>query len=422
MEKEEVIQKRKCIICLEEKPTTEFTPEHVFPSAMGGGIIIYNVCAKCNTDLGVLVDQPLLRHEMVSYYRNLFNLTRNETERKGSIPNPFKNARIESNGKTYIFGFKNNKPSAQVIDKLEMRTDEETGILIGNLTIASDKMDSVDDILKKLARRQGYEITEYTIGKKEVYPNETLTIVINAENNRFIFGCLKIAYESMCHFFPNYVEHEMAGRIRSVLRTGNVPESLADLLNETHGPLMDHYEKLFSKIQGLREYHHATILENVNGVGLVCAVKIFSWFYPVLVAKDLNYIPEGRHILIYNDASSRQFSSNMLHRYTDVSFTTETQGLNSQEFEFLQVCRENSFKRFDRVHIYNNKGHVVFTDPIDFAQFVMAEPSKHFRWSDHEFKVDFNPTNYLVRFNKFNKYLKILGMKINREIILQLIT
>lgn len=57
-----------CIIC--HRDGVDLSDEHVIPDAIGGYYHIYNVCKKCNSNLGDHVDIHLLKQWMIIGARN----------------------------------------------------------------------------------------------------------------------------------------------------------------------------------------------------------------------------------------------------------------------------------------------------------------------------------------------------------------
>jgi hypothetical protein len=52
----------RCIFCLCEKHDSQLSKEHVFPEAIGGTMIIREVCKPCNDYLGHSIDTYLTNH------------------------------------------------------------------------------------------------------------------------------------------------------------------------------------------------------------------------------------------------------------------------------------------------------------------------------------------------------------------------
>jgi hypothetical protein len=72
-----------CIFCLKEKSASE---EHVFPEAIGGGLVIDRVCRDCNSDLGTTADARVSNHPLVLLARSQLGIA----GKRGGIPDPFR--------------------------------------------------------------------------------------------------------------------------------------------------------------------------------------------------------------------------------------------------------------------------------------------------------------------------------------------
>lgn len=56
----------RCIYCDKDKPSSEFSLEHIFPDSMGGKLCsdlfkTRNVCRQCNSTMGMFVDGPVIK-------------------------------------------------------------------------------------------------------------------------------------------------------------------------------------------------------------------------------------------------------------------------------------------------------------------------------------------------------------------------
>lgn len=82
-----------CIIC--HRDGVDLSDEHVIPDAIGGYYHIYNVCKKCNSNLGDHVDIHLLKQWMIIGARNNKRLV----GKTNKLPNPLVgDGIIEDNG------------------------------------------------------------------------------------------------------------------------------------------------------------------------------------------------------------------------------------------------------------------------------------------------------------------------------------
>lgn len=79
-----VIDIFRCIICLKELPREMANEEHIFPEALGGMLVIREVCRECNSHLGRFVDKPLVDNWLMQAKRMLLGLP----GKSGRVPNP----------------------------------------------------------------------------------------------------------------------------------------------------------------------------------------------------------------------------------------------------------------------------------------------------------------------------------------------
>lgn len=408
----------KCITCLNFKPIEEFNEEHIFPSAIGGAMTLHNVCKKCNTNLGRIVDQPFLAHQLVAYYRNRFNIARDDNRRKGDVPNPLKGTITDSKGLKHIIKFKDNVPQSEVIETLKFETDE-SGRLIGKVTIPKEKLEDLDAIIKKLAKRQGYALIDYTIIKEEIHPRESLSIDVDSPNNVFILGCMKIAYESVSHLFPFYLEDEISGWLRDALFTKNINEEFKQMLDGNNGVLMDRYEQIFNKIQGLQPIHHAVLIENIEGIGLVCCVRIFNWFYPIIMSKEMNLVPSGQFIFLYNDAIQRQHASNIQQAFPTTNISVDMNSVSELSQNEIRNQGEEIFKNENGViNVFGVNNEVIYETPVALCIDTLNKYGRGFSWLERNFNIDVAQKGYKLKL-KNGECIKLLSVTTERQIILQ---
>lgn len=70
-----------CIICLRDLAIAEQTVEHIFPYAIGGMLVLPEMCKPCNDRLGKYVDAGLVHHQSIRFpRRNLGLLGRSRQE------------------------------------------------------------------------------------------------------------------------------------------------------------------------------------------------------------------------------------------------------------------------------------------------------------------------------------------------------
>jgi len=119
----------KCIICKENKFSTNFTKEHIFPDSIGGNITLDCVCKICNDLLGSSVDSKLTNHELVQLIRLALKIP----GKSGKIPNPLGEAYIAGTQEKirYVFdNFGNPKELQQVSSKVDIELEDDGALNI----------------------------------------------------------------------------------------------------------------------------------------------------------------------------------------------------------------------------------------------------------------------------------------------------
>lgn len=408
-----------CIFCLNEKLLTEFNEEHIFPSALGGAIIINNLCKKCNSDFGRTIDQPFLSHPAVLYYRNIYDLTRNDGRRKGFVPNPIKTTHTDKHGNRYRAVFKDKKLSAEVIEKLTFEHDSNTNKFIGKITVSKENVDNIDEIIRKHAKRQGLDITEYQITSKELKPYDEFKVTVDADNNTFIFGCLKIAYEIIMNLYPKYQFDSMFELIRKSLREVSFQRRYKKIQERNHKELMLRYDNIFKKIKGIEAIHHCILIENVKGIGLVCCVRVFNWFYPVVLSLNAKIVKEGEVVFIYNHALERNYASNIYAINSNIKLTVETTGLPSEIIQSIKNGEERLFCDSEGfTSIYNSDGQLAFQTPDMICDAKSIKNDNYENWFGKGIEVNLYEENLFLKTYKGLK-VRLLGITIDREMVLQ---
>ncbi|MEH2392124.1 MAG: HNH endonuclease [Nostoc sp.] len=159
----------QCIICKENKSSTNFTKEHIFPDSIGGNITLNCVCKICNDLLGSSVDSKLTNHELVQ----LIRLDLKIPGKSGKIPNPLSEAYIAGTQEKirYVFdNFGNPKELQQVSSKvdIELEDDGALNIHIKAYTKPGDEADrrKLIHIINKGLERKGLALLSEEEEKK----------------------------------------------------------------------------------------------------------------------------------------------------------------------------------------------------------------------------------------------------------------
>ena len=131
----------KCIFCREETAGSE---EHIIPDALGGTIVIRQVCKPCNSKLGHDIDDALIN----SFPAQLARFTLGIANRDGKIPNPF-GAGTTEDGRRVQVDVKDGIPTPKLhVSKEKTEAGERW-------TIPVEDIAALPTILTRERKRQG---------------------------------------------------------------------------------------------------------------------------------------------------------------------------------------------------------------------------------------------------------------------------
>lgn len=331
-----------CIFCRADKTRNQFTLEHVFPATIGGAFILLNVCKECNTTLGKNIDNPLSRHDMVLWYRNVLQIARVDGKTKRSnIPNPFKGKpkMKDTEGNEYYSQFEDGKPISHIIPQYAAPEFASDGFF-GKVTIPAKDYISDDKIVENYAKKFGipFEAITHTMIEKTVIAPQFLNYQFAAANNIFILGALKIAYEYTATFLPEYLNDPLSKRFAQILLTKSI-EGCNDLF-DADPSIRKTMEERIETIEGLQLHHHVISLITVPGKGLLCGVRIFNWVYGIRMSASEDFLKTEALTLI-NDAKSRMWSANIQAHLKSYSISIETNGFNKLERREFEIAKAN---------------------------------------------------------------------------------
>lgn len=315
----------RCIICFKEKDN--FTDEHVFPDAIGGTLIIKNVCKECNDELGHSVDHHLVNDWLIQGMRMLYKIK----GKKGNVPNPLEKGVLASNPQQqvrYTFD-KNVQPKEFYVFPMVQKENVENG---KDVTISVDKKDKhkLPEMINKMLRRNNQpeltieQIENSSIEIVEPHPTMRQTITIDmVQSQRSI---LKIAYE-LAHYWlgEDYFDDPIAVYLINCVRDNNLPVNLTEKypIKANIGLVGKDESNLFQKISP--NHHVAIMLKDKNVIN--CYIKIFNVY-------------EGR-VQVSIDAERY---SDFVNRF--ISIDPVTGSLEETNFvdKILNIVRENDEK------------------------------------------------------------------------------
>ncbi len=389
------MENRVCIICAETKEVSQFNEEHMIPAAIGGRFIIHTVCEECNKHLGKTIDSKLLKNAAILHYRNIFGSTRQSS---GSVPNPFKGKFLDSEGKNqYLVDYKDGKLVTQALIKPELYDLPDTDGAAGKITIPADRKHEADEIIRNYLKRKGVENGDYTLLHME--ENESKAIVeisTTVDDNTFIFGCVKIAYEAIHYLFPNAFNDPDINTLRLFLKNGELTEALKNIL-DTGSALNTFYREKLATIEGLGPNHHILLIENVEGTGLVCVVRLYDLVYAVVLSKGFKPFNPGHEIVFVNDCLSNLHRTNFTHHVVETSFQINPNGLRPEIFQKIRDNSQDAFKLKDKIPIHNEAGELLFDDIHHFATALLAEAGNIFPWTVQSVKFDLLQNTYFLK-------------------------
>lgn len=272
------------------------TREHIFPDAIGGTLIINNVCKSCNDKLGHSVDYHLVNHLFIQFERMLLKIG----GKSGRIPNPLGKGVLASNQQQRVDYRLNKKGEPQElyllprVEKIRNSDGTET------LNISVDRKDEakLPILVNKVLKRNGAsemtreQISEQILKTSEPHPK----VLINTQFDTLQYKrtILKIAYELAFYWLgDNYFEDPASEMIRKCILDDNLPSDFSikypikgtiDLINK---------QAMFNFQNESPKNHLAFMI--VNGKKINCYIKIFNTFEAIInISNDASIYPTFR--------------------------------------------------------------------------------------------------------------------------------
>jgi|WetSurMetagenome_2_1015567.scaffolds.fasta_scaffold01024_6 hypothetical protein len=275
----------KCIFCMLEKRTGEFTVEHAFPEAIGGSFKLKDcVCKDCNSTLGSDVDVHLTDHYLIQFHRLLHRIP----GKSGKIPNPLENSILSGNNpqKVKYFFDEKGKPKELYLTPLVKRNKQADGST--KISISIDHKDEADlpKILQKIIDREG-QIGKLTVEdmlksyKREKIENPLLQINEKIDMINYKRSILKIAYELAYYWLgPSYIDDPSAQLIRRAIIDQSDPNVWGDKY-KIHGSIGLCKELNIVPFRLHLETSHIAFLQRTKN-DIVCYIRIFAVFEGVI--------------------------------------------------------------------------------------------------------------------------------------------
>lgn len=212
-----------CIFCLlRDLPPSA---EHVIPRALGGGMVINDLCVPCNSRLGQHVDCELTDHLLMQFKRSQFRLAGNS----GTVPDMTRlllNGRgtWKTGGNEYIVHVQADEDKGisrvYMVPEIEVVYDPAAG----TVSIKAN-MDGADRELvrQRLVKAMNEGVPEHLQDEVFAQLQPIETSEQPTVNYSLRFGTAermrrpiaKIAYELAFHWFgPDYLDHARAHELR----------------------------------------------------------------------------------------------------------------------------------------------------------------------------------------------------------------
>lgn len=292
-------KKGYCIICHEDNQ--ELSDEHVIPEAIGGYYHFYNVCKKCNSNLGDHVDKWLINHWFIKAARYEKNLK----GYKGSIPNPLIGEGVLSTG-----------------EKVRVEQDEEGKMYVKLLPTSPEVSDEGKSFKIQVDIKDKREIPKirtkvlkrHNIDEKRVQiVSETQVVQIDHPEVKMQFkidiksykiGLLKIAYEFAVDKIERYIDDPLAILYADILHEGN-PDRLDEVLFEGDAITNANLTILDSVIDSSNTNRHILLLLNYQNK-LYCIVKLFDKFCQMIRMSNCCYGDNGIVCVAINDFENKR--------------------------------------------------------------------------------------------------------------------
>jgi len=276
--KKGLVRLLKCIICTND--FEKLSDEHIFPDAIGGSLIVGNVCKSCNSKLGDEIDSLLTNHFLISLIRNSQGIS----GKSGTVPNPFKEGVTEDGQKVRLLMSEDGQFLPQYVPQLSEIAENRLRIVVD-----SKDFSSLPDIIRKTSKRKGVDIPEQEI--QEIISNvviESSQPKINydfaIDTEKYKKALLKIAYEMGVYWLGDkYIEDPIGQELRTLIFS-----SIDDLRkSKIHGKigLASEIKKFpFFNIKELAGMHLAILILDGNRLSII--LRIFDVFAASIVLSE----------------------------------------------------------------------------------------------------------------------------------------
>lgn len=265
----------KCIFCLKEKNSSD---EHIFPEAIGGHLIFYEVCSDCNKLLGRKVDHHLSNCFFIKAKKTILGLH----DKNGEIPDIFGTVPMVDNPdikihttiseigrplRIKVLPYINKTFEANILKKINFHGDQSESdnlFIMVNKSLKREKLTQLsrDDFEKNITHKK---ISNPVINKK----------FITGINN-IGKSIAKISYE-LAYFLwgSDLLNDKHYNRIREWLI---FPDDIDSDEISDRWLLVEFYTDQMENIFDDKQNHVALFGTNPQKE-LICSIRIFDTYY-----------------------------------------------------------------------------------------------------------------------------------------------
>ncbi|QFP71406.1 HNH endonuclease [Bacillus subtilis] len=259
----------KCIMCKRDKEN--LSEEHVFPDAIGGTLVLFNVCKDCNDILGHSVDHHLTNHWLIQYQRSLLKIP----GKSGTIPSPFKGGVIKkTEQKVRLTSDDEGRVKGYLMPSIKKEKNSDNTFEIEAVFDKQDK-EKIPKMMDKILKRQGLGATYSEIDKKIIEGNllEPININIELDQVKYKKAIMKIVYE-LAHYWlgENYFNDPIGEKIRKYIKSNDFSDDIAGSI----GLFRKEEKKLLNLWEDEPLYHMAFMQK--SGKNIIIYIKIFNVF------------------------------------------------------------------------------------------------------------------------------------------------
>lgn len=357
--KDTIDNNRVCIICRAKKPILAFNIEHVFPDTIGGAFKIDLVCKNCNSHLGKRIDTPFVNHKSILIFRNRYGLKRGNR----SIKNPFADEKIQTadGRKIIITQTEDNTFVADYPPHLE-KTETANGPL-WKLTMSENWVSAelLELYKQRFEKETGLKMVQHKIKKTEEAP---VRIVTKEPDTKVIWACLKIAYESAVSCLPGYFDDPLAKVYSKMLCTNEFQLDFRQFFNPGN-EVSTQIGMVLNKYAVLEHFHCYAVIMNLPGYGLVCMIKVFDIYYPIILSQKMDYL-DARLLVLANNSEKKIFGCAILKSIQKFQFAFDIDSMTPAHFKELEgdANAQSAIFRNEMglIAIYNKNGITLLSD------------------------------------------------------------